>query len=168
MCKNSFFYAHPHHAHEHVNIRRQGHVGRKEGERNQNAYKRRLRMTEIEELIEFIRSDGPNDKAEEIYQQIRRQLLKELKFSDFRLTRLLAMLLDLYRTDRKLFEIILVFMASPLQSMSDLGRQLGVNKSTAWRALRRAAGIHPEIELLLKLRLREVKQGPQQNDDRRK
>lgn len=118
-------------------------------------------MTDIEELIEILRDNGSNDKAEEVYMQIRKQILNELKFSDLSMTGLLKLMLELYRTDRKIFEIVLVFMSSPMQSMRDLGQQFGVDKSTAWRALRRAAKIHPEIDLLLKLRLKDVKQGPQ-------
>lgn len=121
---------------------------------------------EIEELIEIIRDNSIDDKSYGIYQQIRKQILKELKFSDLSMIRLLKLMLELYWADRKLFEIVLVFMSHPMQSMRDLGQQFGVDKSTAWRALRRAAGIHPEIALLLEIRLREVKQGPQRNDVR--
>ena len=118
-------------------------------------------MTEIEELIEILRDNGIDDQAEKIYLQIRKKIQKEIIFSDLSMVRMLNLMLELYRTDRKLFEIVLAFLASPLQSMQSIGQQFRVNKSTVWRALKRAAEIHPEINLLLQIRLQEVKQGPQ-------
>lgn len=124
-------------------------------------------MTEIDEMIEIIRDNSIEDKAEEIYQQIRKKIQKEIIFSDLSMVRLLNLMLELYRTDRKLFEVVLLFFAGPLLSMRQIGQQAGVNKSTAWRMLKKAAGIHPEIEMLLQIRLREVKQSPKKrkNDD---
>ena len=111
-------------------------------------------LTNIEELMDYVRSRRNIDREEVgfMYNRIRDQILRELKFSELSMVRLMTILLELYRTDRDMFEYALVFLSRPLQSMTSVGDRFGVSESTAYRRIRRLGTLHPEFGLLLELR----------------
>ena len=110
-------------------------------------------LSNIEDLMDYVRSRQRFNTVEVgiLYNRIRDQILRELKFSELSMVRLMTVLLELYRTDRDMFEYTLVFLSRPLQSMKSVGDRFGVSESTAYRRIRRLGKLHPEFGLLLEL-----------------
>ena len=71
---------------------------------------------------------------------------------EIRITRMIDILAELYRSDRKLFEMILELLADPLASMASIARRLDTTRQNLSYHVHRAADQYPEIRTLLEIR----------------
>lgn len=122
----------------------------------------------IAELVSVIRGGGFKEEIEETYRFVRQAALAEIVLEELALGRVVRMLQEIYRGDRRHFELAMLLLTHPLMTWRDVGNALGVSPSTAWRWSRKLAARHNEFRLLLRLRRAEIRQdNPQrtQNDD---
>ena len=102
---------------------------------------------DIKTLIAEVRKGYPEDEIAIIYNTVRNQILDEI-----RITRMIDILAELYRSDRKLFEMILELLADPLASMASIARRLDTTRQNLSYHVHRAADQYPEIRTLLEIR----------------
>lgn len=101
----------------------------------------------IRTLIGQVRRGFPDEEIALVYNTVRNQILDEI-----RITRMIDILAELYRSDRKLFEMILELLADPLASMASIARRLDTTRQNLSYHVHRAADQYPEIRTLLEIR----------------
>lgn len=110
-------------------------------------------MSRIDEDLEILREAASiHAETEAMYQAIRRDVKAELVYEDLSIVRLLRILLDVWRSDRRTFSVLLHFLANPLTSFRDIARQLRASPSSIHRRIRTISAGNPELALLLELR----------------
>ncbi len=118
----------------------------------------------IAELVSVIRGGNFDDEIAEAYRFVRQAVLGEIVLEELALGRVVRMLQEIYRGDRRHFELAMLLLTSPLMTWRDVGSALGVSPSTAWRWSRKLAARHNEFRLLLRLRRAEIRQDNPRKD----
>ena len=79
----------------------------------------------LEELAEAIDRD---ESVEELYEEIRAGVLRELKTSDLAITRIMPDLLRMMEWNHGKAVLVMRLLANPLASYSELGEKMGYSK----------------------------------------
>lgn len=83
----------------------------------------------IDELAEELaEACGLDASAGEVYEAIRWEVLKEIKLSELAITTIMPDLLDLLEHNERKARLVMLLLANPYASYSDLGERMGYSK----------------------------------------
>lgn len=103
----------------------------------------------LEELAEAIDRD---ESVEELYEEVRTGVLRELKTSDLAITRIMPDLLRMMEQNDGKAVLVMRLLANPMASYTELGEQMGYSKQRVFFVLRELARDCEWLERLLEIR----------------